>query len=86
MSVGSLRRYYLLKWRLALACDDPNAPNWRDKHERTPGTALPESFPGLAVLMDAGYTTREDIDGADVAELVALGLRRQTAEAALATI
>lgn len=43
---------------------------WRAKQEAQPGTPLPITFPFLLDLACGGYTTREDLDGADCFELV----------------
>lgn len=70
MSIGSARRYRLLKWYAALASGDTAlAGAWRSKHESTSGTALPAGFTSAAALATAGYTTIEDLTGASVAEL-----------------
>jgi hypothetical protein len=42
---------------------------WRYKQEAQPGVALPAKFPFLAELALGGYTTIEDLDGADTYEL-----------------
>lgn len=47
---------------------------WKSKQEAQPGTALPATFPFLSDLADAGYTTREDLDGADEYELKRIAL------------
>lgn len=66
----SYRRYCLLKRLTWLELDDSAmAGVWRSKQEEQPGTALPSTFPYLYLLTPRGYTTREDLDGADVYEL-----------------
>lgn len=45
---------------------------WKSKQEAQPGTALPAKFPFLIDLAAGGYTTREDLDGADEYELKAI--------------
>lgn len=47
---------------------------WRAKQEAQPGNALPSTFPFLTALTTGGYTTREDLDGADLYELQAIAL------------
>lgn len=42
---------------------------WHAKQDGEPGVALPAGFPTKDELAAAGYTTVEDIDGADVEEL-----------------
>lgn len=42
---------------------------WRAKQEAQPGTALPATFPFLAQLAAGGYTTQQDLLGADILEL-----------------
>lgn len=69
------RRYYLhkrLEARL-YECSDLEL-TWRAKQEAQPGTALPASFLLAAEIAALGYTTREDLDGADAAELERAGL------------
>lgn len=45
---------------------------WKYKQEAQPGNALPATFPFLTELAAGGYTTREDLDGADEYELKAI--------------
>lgn len=59
---------------------------WRWKQERQPGTALPDTFPLLTELDAAGYTTVEDLDGADVAELVRASFTSSQAKRILAAL
>lgn len=66
--VVSTRRYYLLK-RLSLRSRCLEEDPWTSKQASEPGTALPSGFPYLTTLDPAGYTTREDLDGATVDEL-----------------
>lgn len=47
---------------------------WKYKQEAQPGTALPATFPFLADLALSGYTTREDLNGADEYELKRIAL------------
>jgi hypothetical protein len=81
------RRYYHgqrvvasvdLDWALAGA--------WRWKQEQEPGTPLPADFPYAARLEPLGYTTYEDLDGADVPELMRLGFSSSEAKAILAAV
>ena len=81
------RRYYLLKARAADdRCEEASADMWRGKQQAQPGSALPATFPVLEKLSCAGYTTVEDIDGADECELVDAGLTRTEAEVVLAEL
>lgn len=84
--VKTTRRYYLLK-RLALRRQCLEEDAFIGKQAAEPGTALPATFPSLSVLVTAGYSTREDLDGADVAELRrATTLTKPQAEAVLAAL
>jgi hypothetical protein len=52
-----------------------------------PGVPLPATLPQYDRLIEAGYVTVEDLDGADADELVDLvGLRRAEAESVLAAL
>ncbi len=64
----TVRRYYLLK-RLAARqrCEEEGV--WISKQEGQAGTALPADFPFRSQLVEAGYSTSEDVDGASVDEL-----------------
>lgn len=80
----SPRRYYLLKRIAAKAEDDGLEGVWRHKQEQESGTALPANFPLRATLVAAGYSTEEDLDGADAAELTKnTGLSTHQANAVL---
>lgn len=63
------RRYYLHKRLFARMALEDSERIWQAKQEAEPGTALPASFPFLSELTQIGYTTREDLDGADEDEL-----------------
>lgn len=83
----SKRRYYLLKRIAAKAEGEATEGVWRHHQEQESGTALPASFPSRAALVAAGYSTEEDLDGADAAELTKnAGLSTQQAAAALAVL
>jgi hypothetical protein len=64
----TVRRYYLLK-RLAARqrCEEEGV--WISKQEGQPGTALPSDFPFRSQLLEAGYSTSEDLEGATADEL-----------------
>jgi hypothetical protein len=65
------RRYYLRKrlYYSRVEEDEGQASVWRSKQESEPGTALSSDFPYQEMLVNAGYSTLEDIDGADADEL-----------------
>lgn len=76
------RRYYLHQRIEAMLCGETAlAGAWRWKQEQQPGTALLTDFPYRTRLAEVGYTTVQDIDGADECELGKLGFSsRQAAE------
>lgn len=80
------RRYYLLK-RLAARRMGYGAVEavWRGKQESEPGTPLSSNIRSAA-LSSAGYTCREDLEGASLAELVDAGVPHFEATAALASL
>lgn len=81
------RRYYLHSRRHTDAAGlGQLASVWRGKQESEPGTALPAAFPALAALSDAYYTTSEDLDGCDAAELVEAGLSTRDAGLVIAEL
>lgn len=64
------RRYCLMKRFVAnRAREYANAQLWQNKQEAEEGTDLPSDFPHRSALEAAGYTTKEDIIGADDVEL-----------------
>lgn len=66
----SPRRYYLAKRHAAADLGDTALEVvWQAKQEAEPGTALADDFPYLTRLQAAGYTTEEDLAGADADEL-----------------
>jgi hypothetical protein len=67
--VNCPRRYYLLKAYASRLAKDGLEQVWRAKQEALPGTPLATETPSRARLVAAGYTTIEDLTGADVAEL-----------------
>lgn len=80
-TLGSVRRYLLHKRRLAREAGDWALVNvWQAKQEAEPGSALGASVPHQTALEPLGYTTAEDLDGADVDELESAGLTRRQAE------
>jgi hypothetical protein len=86
-TIGSARRYYLLKRQAAETLSDNGlAMVWRHKQESEPGEDLPTGFPSLSVLQEAGYSTVEDLTGAGTDELVELGLTQRQAESVLAAL
>jgi len=69
MSLQCPRRYYLAKRHAALDSDTGLDVVWRAKQEAEPGAPLPSTFPCASRLAAGGYTTAEDIRGAEPAEL-----------------
>jgi hypothetical protein len=86
-TVSNLRRFYMLK-RFAAETVGQRAlaDAWRAKHDATPGTALAVDFPARALLVAAGYDATEDLEGADSAELMAVGLTASQASAVLGAL
>lgn len=80
------RRFYLHKRLQARdECDDSERV-WQAKQEAEPGVVLPAGFPLKTELAAAGYTTVEDLDGADEGELVKINLTSRQARAVLAAL
>jgi hypothetical protein len=85
MAIKTVRRYFLRKsqeldrrWLPSLA------GAYRAKQDATPGTPLPAMFPLFAPLAAARYTTKEDLDGATLEELMTfVELNRRDAQAVL---
>lgn len=73
-TTGTPRRFYLHKRLEARIEFSSLEPVWQAKQEAEPGTALPADFPHLTELTALGYTTHEDLDGADESELERAGL------------
>jgi hypothetical protein len=83
--VPTARRYYLLKRLAARAAGEPLEHTWRTLQEAQPGTVLPTDFPSRTALEDSGYSTAEDIDGADTTELrEEVGINETQANAVIA--
>jgi hypothetical protein len=81
------RRYYLHKRLEARNCSQDDMDLiWRAKQEAEPGTLLGSDFPNKTLLEEIGYTTTEDLDGADEAELVRAGLTQQQAKTVVAAL
>ena len=71
MPVKTARRYFLLQAQAEERQADPDFGGvWRSKQQQVEGTALPSTFPHRARLVAAGYSTVEDLDGAEAPELV----------------
>ena len=86
MAINNLRRFYLHK-RIDDRQNDVDASMiWQGKQEAIPGTALPTDFPHLSVLAEIGYTTTDDLDGADADELRKAGLTPAQAEQVIAAL
>jgi hypothetical protein len=86
-TINRPRRYYLLyrQFFSNILGDTTTAGAIRTKQEAQPGRALPSDFPFLAKISapSAGYTTIEDLDGANVRELRNIGLTQAQAIAVL---
>lgn len=84
--VENHRRYCLLMWQAhADAGDRGLALAFLGKQRDIAGTDLPSDFPHRDALIAANYRATEDLDGADVAELVKrVPLLTTQAEAVLA--
>ena len=68
------RRLYLRERQQAAREEEWDlAGVWRSKQQAQPGSPLADDFPMLVRLAAQGYTAREDLDGADEAELAANG-------------
>lgn len=81
------RRYYLhkrLEARLYERSDSDTV--WRAKQEAEPGTPIADGFPFKTELAAVGYTATEDLDGADVDELVRAGLTQKQAKQVIAAL
>ncbi len=77
----NVRRYYLQKRRKARELVDTALEVvWHAKQEEESGTALGSTFPHRSALAALGYTTTEDLEGADEAELFIAGLTRHQAQ------
>lgn len=86
-SINSVRRFYLLKRLRARAIGDKGLEGvFRQKQEAESGTDLAATFPAHDLLEAAGYSTEEDLDGADTDELVSAGIPYHDAAAALAAL
>lgn len=73
-AIRNYRRYCLLKRQEAKVNDDTALVSlWQGKQEAESGSELPAAFPYRERLAACFYTTEEDLDGADVAELSDLG-------------
>jgi hypothetical protein len=85
--VTNLRRFYLHKRIEARVYDDTDLDTvWQSKQESISGTPLAESFPNRTALAAIGYTTVEDLDGADEEELVRAGLSQHQATEVIAAL
>jgi hypothetical protein len=85
-TLNNLRRFYLHKRLWASQLDDDWQRIWQGKQEAIPGTALAATFPHKTTLAACGYTTTEDLTGADEAELIRVGFTPLQAEQILAAL
>lgn len=84
--VPSARRYYLLKRQDARRREDATEGAWQARQEAEPGAPLASDFPFRTTLAAAGYTTTDDLAGANETELVVAGLSYRQARAVLAAL
>lgn len=76
------RRYALFKRREARElCLPALDSHWANEQQSSAGVPLPADFPFRAKLVGRWYTTWEDLDGADVEELLEEGFRPREAAA-----
>ena len=85
--IRSARRYYLLK-RLAARVSGDSALEltWQSKQEGEGGIGLPPDLPSYTTLVAAGYSTVQDLDGADTDELASIGIRNRQADRVFAAL
>lgn len=81
--IRNVRRYYLHK---RLTAEGDLGSSWQAKQEAEPGTPLEDGFPFKADLASVGYTTEEDLDGADQAELERVGFKANQAKKIIAAL
>lgn len=87
MPVENHRRYCLLKSQVADRAGDTGlAGSWRAKQVAIAGTELAADFPARDALAVVGYTTSEDVVGAEVDELMVAGLATDEAQAVVAAL
>lgn len=87
MATFNVRRIYLHKRIAARSEESSLEPVWQAKQEAEAGTALPAAFPFLSQLSAVGYSTQEDLEGADAEELAAtVGLGAKASAAVLAAL
>lgn len=84
-AIPTPRRYYLLKRLYYRGIKERILEGvWRSKQEGQPGTPLPLTFVHLTKLATAGYTMKEDLQGATELELQEQGFTNRDAKAILA--
>lgn len=85
--VKSLRRFYLHKRLEARIYQDSDLDTvWQAKQEAQPGSALAANFPHRSTLVSVGYTTSEDLKGADEEELIRASLTPRQAKDVIAAL
>lgn len=77
----SYRRYLYRKERALKDLEDPASTVWRSRRLAATGTTLPSDLPARAKLLAADVLAVEEVTGASVPELRALGLGVTEAEA-----
>jgi len=87
VTIARSRRFYLLK-RLAAKAEGQLslASFWQARQEEEPGWLLSSSFPSRLALEKTGYTTMEDVAGADQTELRRAGLSSLDADAVILAV
>lgn len=80
------RRLYLHKRQEARKNRNDAEGIWRAKQEAEPGTPVSADFPLRSELAALGYTTNEDLDGADEHELRRVGLTANDAAKVMAAL
>jgi hypothetical protein len=85
-AVNCTRRYYLLKRLFAARLTDDSEGIWRSHQEAIAGTDLPSDFPLRSRLVSSGYSTTEDLNGADARELRLSGFNTEESEEVLAAL
>lgn len=85
-TIENTRRFYLLKHFAECDSGFDGVSVWRHKQESIAGTPLSAGFPSKDELADIGYSTVEDLAGADAKELTKRGLSSAEAAAILTAL
>lgn len=84
--VSNHRRYCFLAMKRGQRLRDDSDLQWDGKRREIPGTTIPVGFPARAEILLAGYLVTEELDGANIKELLAAGLSRSQAAAVIAAL